>query len=198
MRDAAALHALAELARHSIHSALALPGAALPDTRAFAAHGAAFVTLTRASRLRGCIGTLEAWRSLAEDVVANARAAALDDPRFPALTLAEIDDTVIEVSVLEPATPLVFADEADLLRRLRPGRDGLTLRYRERRATFLPSVWTQLSEPAQFLEELRRKAGIPVDVAVDQIAVERYTTLSSPRLPLAWPVAPRDTSRQRG
>ncbi len=192
--DAASLHALAELARYSIHTVLALPHGAPPATRAFAARGAAFVTLTRASRLRGCIGTLEAWRSLAEDVVANARAAAMDDPRFPALTRAEVDDTLVEVSVLEPATPLVFADEADLLRRLRPGRDGLTIRYRERRATFLPSVWAQLPEPARFVDALRRKAGIPVDVAASEIAVERYATHGSPRLPLALTSARRGAS----
>jgi len=192
--DDALLRTLAELARHSIHAELDLARGAAPATSAFAAHGAAFVTLTQASRLRGCIGTLEAWRSLAEDVAANARAAAMHDPRFPALTAAEIPNTEVEVSVLEAATPLAFADETDLLRRLRPGHDGLTIRYRERRATFLPSVWAQLPEPARFLDELRRKAGIPAHVAFTEIAVEHYTTRGSPRLSLALPATRRDAS----
>ena len=106
--DDARLHTLAELARYSILAALDLARQPPPDSSPFAARGAAFVTLTQATRLRGCIGTLEAWRTLAEDVAANARAAAMHDPRFPALTVAELPHTLVEVSVLEPATPLTF------------------------------------------------------------------------------------------
>lgn len=147
--------------------------------------GACFVTLHRTGRLRGCIGTLEARRPLLDDVIANARAAALDDPRFPAVATAEIDVLEVDVSVLSPAEPLEFDDHADLLRRLRPGTDGIILAHRGRRATFLPSVWAQLPDPASFLLHLRHKAGIEDRVPTAAIAVERYTTAHSPA------VAPR-------
>jgi AMMECR1 domain-containing protein len=44
--------------------------------------GACFVTLKREGELRGCIGSLAAYRPLAEDVAGNAYAAAFSDPRF--------------------------------------------------------------------------------------------------------------------
>ncbi|MEQ8496831.1 MAG: AmmeMemoRadiSam system protein A [Gammaproteobacteria bacterium] len=185
--DAQLLHALVTLARDSIHGALDLAHAALPPELppALTAPGAAFVTLTTERRLRGCIGTLEAWRPLGEDVCANARAAALSDPRFAPLCTAELATTLVEVSVLQPATPLVFDDEAALLAQLRPGVDGLTVHWNGRRATYLPGVWAQLHDPAQFVATLRRKADIPAGVPVQALVFERYTTLGSPRIPLA-------------
>ena len=66
--------------------------------------GASFVTLTQDGRLRGCIGSLEAYRTLAEDVAANAVAAAFRDTRFAPLTRHEWASTRIEVSQLTPRT----------------------------------------------------------------------------------------------
>ena len=64
--------------------------------------GATFVTLTQDGDLRGCIGSLEAWRPLDVDVRANARAAAFSDPRFPPLAARELPRTRVEVSLLTP------------------------------------------------------------------------------------------------
>ncbi len=143
------------------------------------APGASFVTLTSGrapgGALRGCIGSLEARRPLREDVKANAVAAALHDPRFAPLTARELDDTVVEVSVLSAPTVLPAADEAELLARLRPGVDGVVLSACGRRATFLPQVWEQLPDPADFLARLRRKAGLPADYWGRDVVVETYT-----------------------
>ena len=141
--------------------------------------GASFVTLTSGrlpgGPLRGCIGTLEAHRPLREDVEANAVAAATRDPRFPPLSRAELEDTVVEVSVLSAPTALPVAGEAELLARLRPGVDGVILSDARHRATFLPQVWEQLPDPADFLARLRRKAGLPADYWGRDVVVETYT-----------------------
>jgi AmmeMemoRadiSam system protein A len=135
---------------------------------------ATFVTLMRDSSLRGCIGSLEAHRSLATDVAENAFAAAFRDPRFPPLAGGEFAAVRIEVSLLETPQPLAFSDEADALARLCPGADGLILTRGGRRATFLPQVWETLPEPRSFLRQLKLKAGLPADFWDDEIVLERY------------------------
>jgi AmmeMemoRadiSam system protein A len=124
---------------------------------------ATFVTLTCKKELRGCIGTLCAREPLSESVRSNALNAAFEDPRFPALTATELDGLDIEVSVLSAPSPLRFSDAQDLVRRLRPGVDGVVLCRGSARATFLPQVWEQLPQAEQFLRHLCLKAGLPGD-----------------------------------
>lgn len=139
-----------------------------------------FVTLNRQGDLRGCIGHLEATLPLVEDVAENAFSAAFKDPRFPPLSAYELDDLEIHISVLTPPEVLACESEADLLARLRPNTDGLILADGLRRGTFLPSVWEQLPEPAEFLRHLKRKAGMPDDYWSDNMKVYRYETESFP------------------
>ena len=136
--------------------------------------GASFVTLTRDGELRGCIGSLEAHRPLHQDVAANALGAAFRDPRFAALTLAELADVKVEVSLLTPALAMRFADEADALGQLRPQVDGVILEYGRHRSTFLPQVWESLPEPVQFLAQLKRKAGLPLNFWSNELRLSRY------------------------
>jgi uncharacterized protein len=135
---------------------------------------ATFVTLTFHGQLRGCIGTLEAHRSLYDDVTQNARAAAFGDPRFPPLAADELPAVGIEVSVLTVPQPLQFTSEADALRRLRPGIDGVIFQYGERRATLLPQVWEQLPEPHEFMAHLKQKAGLPANFRADDVRLAVY------------------------
>lgn len=121
--------------------------------------GAAFVTLTEFGELRGCIGTLEAYQPLAEDVREHAAAAALEDFRFPPVRPDEIDDLEIEISRLTEPWPLEYDNPLDLLHKLRPGIDGVVLKDEFRRATFLPQVWEKLPQPDQFLDHLCLKMG---------------------------------------
>lgn len=137
--------------------------------------GATFVTLTQEGQLRGCIGTLEAHRPLVEDLEHNARAAAFGDPRFPPLGKEELSRTRVEVSILSPAEPIQFKDEADALGQLRPGTDGVILEAGWHRSTFLPQVWEQLSDPAQFMAHLKHKAGLAPDYWSDDLRLSRYT-----------------------
>lgn len=121
--------------------------------------GATFITLTKDGQLRGCIGTLEPYQPLAEDVREHAVAAALEDPRFPPLRESEMDRIRIEVSRLTRPVPLEYRDADDLLSKLRPHVDGVILRDGPRRSTFLPQVWEKIPDPAEFLENLCYKMG---------------------------------------
>ncbi|HLP30428.1 MAG TPA: AmmeMemoRadiSam system radical SAM enzyme [Geothrix sp.] len=121
--------------------------------------GASFVTLTVDGELRGCVGGLSPHPSLAEGVRRHALAAAFDDPRFDALGPERLPRLTVEVSLLSPLCPVACASEADLLRELRPGVDGLVLEAQGRTATFLPQVWESLPAPADFVAALKRKAG---------------------------------------
>jgi AmmeMemoRadiSam system protein A len=141
---------------------------------------ASFVTLHLDECLRGCIGSLEARRPLAEDVVYNAYGAAFEDPRFPTLTLEEFERLDIHLSILSPPEPMMFSTEADLVAQLRPHVDGLVIEEGWRRGTFLPSVWEQLSDPYQFLRHLKRKAGLPEDYWSETIRIKRYTVEAVP------------------
>jgi hypothetical protein len=122
--------------------------------------GASFVTLTIRDELRGCIGALEAYQPLAQDVREHAVAAALEDPRFPPVREDELNRIRIEVSRLTRPLPLEYKDAADLLSKLRPHADGVILKDGYRRATFLPQVWEKLPDPAEFLNYLCRKMGL--------------------------------------
>jgi len=121
--------------------------------------GASFVTLTEHGQLRGCIGALEPYQPLAEDVREHAIAAALDDPRFPPVSEHELSVIEVEVSRLTPPLPLDYKHANDLLSKLRPHVDGVILRDGFRRATFLPQVWEKISNPAEFLDNLCYKMG---------------------------------------
>ena len=137
--------------------------------------GASFVTLKIEDELRGCIGTLEAHRPLGVDVAYNGHAAAYRDPRFPPVSAVEVERLQVEVSVLSPRQPMGVRTEAEALQQLRPGVDGVLLEFQSLRATFLPQVWDSLPEPAQFMGELRRKAGLPAGFWHPDVKLYRYT-----------------------
>ncbi|MBP6307833.1 MAG: AmmeMemoRadiSam system protein A [Burkholderiaceae bacterium] len=154
------------------------------------APGATFVTLTRDGQLRGCIGSLQAHRSIQADVQANAVAAAMRDPRFAPVTAGELDRIAVEVSLLSAAERLQFSGEAEALAQLRPGIDGLIFECGAARSTFLPQVWSQLPDPADFLAQLKRKAGLPGDFWSDEVRLSRYTVHK-------WTEAQRRSAEQR-
>ncbi len=155
------------LARQALQAAVkgevlpALDAASL--TPALLAEGASFVTLTKHGALRGCIGALEAYQSLVEDVREHAVAAALEDYRFPNVHESELEQIDIEISRLTVPVALDYIDGDDLLAKLRPGVDGVILRDGRQRATFLPQVWEKIPNTAEFLTNLCYKMNAPAD-----------------------------------
>ncbi len=117
-----------------------------------------FVTLTKGDELRGCVGSLGSDRPLREAVVAAAISAALDDPRFPPVTAAELPALHIEISVLGAPTPLL--DQGAF----RPGIDGVIVERGWRRGLLLPEVATARTWTApQMFAAACGKAGLPED-----------------------------------
>lgn len=117
----------------------------------------AFVTLHLHHRLRGCIGVLESNLSLAGTVRRMALAAALDDPRFPALTVSELPHIAIEISVLSPKRLVKDVHEIEL------GEDGIVVEGQGRHGVFLPQVAPENNWDLEtFLGECcEHKAGLP-------------------------------------
>lgn len=126
--------------------------------------GASFVTLTINDNLRGCIGALEPYQTLVDDVREHAVAAALQDYRFRKVTPEELSQIRIEISRLTIPAQLEYNTPEDLLARLHPGIDGVLLSDGAHRATFLPQVWEKIPNPAEFLHSLCYKMGAPPDL----------------------------------
>lgn len=135
---------------------------------------ACFVTLTKHGFLRGCMGTIEAHRSLLDDVKNNAKAAAFKDRRFPPLTGEELAEIEIEVSLLSAMSAMRFTDEQEALAQLQPGIDGVVFEFGHYRSTFLPQVWQQLPTITEFMAHLKQKAGLGRDFWADEVKLYRY------------------------
>ena len=116
---------LLDLARQSLEKGVR--GEKLPEidietlTPRLRSFGASFVTLTEHGNLRGCIGALEPYQSLAEDVREHAVAAALDDYRFSPVQPAELSDINIEISRLTIPVPLEYNHPEDIPHHLTSG-----------------------------------------------------------------------------
>jgi len=151
--------ALLRLARDSIRCAV-LGGAepaVVPLTEALQAPGAAFVSLHRDGRLRGCIGTLRADEPLYRTVLHVARSAALEDPRFAPLSAPELTRLEIEISRLSALVPARPAD-------VQPGRHGVAVTLGACRAVLLPQVATLHGwDRDTLLTEVCVKAMLPPD-----------------------------------
>jgi AmmeMemoRadiSam system protein A len=158
---------------------------AVPESGRLCRVGASFVTLERAGRLRGCIGSLDARRPLYLDVVRNA-VRAMADPRLPPVTTTDWPELDVKVSVLTAPVPVPGSGRDAVEALLRPGTDGLVLTDGDQRATFLPSVWEKVADPRRFVDALLAKGGWPGWPA--GLRALRYASVEfadhSPRQPL--------------
>ncbi len=136
--------------------------------------GATFVTLKIDGELRGCIGSIIAYRTLLEDVYNNAISAGFGDPRFNPLSESELSQLSIEVSLLSKPTIIEYKNFDDLSKKIQPNIDGLILKHRIYQGTFLPQVWEQLPSPKLFLEHLSQKAGASVSIYEEHPTIYRY------------------------
>jgi MEMO1 family protein len=163
---------LLELARKTITNVV--NGENMPEADAaglsenLRAKRACFVTLTKNNELRGCIGSIFPEEPLYRAVPSRARAAALEDPRFPPVRPDELKDIQIEISVLTIPRGLDFKTPDDLLQKLRANIDGVVLMMRNGQSTFLPQVWEQLPDKTDFLNHLAQKAGLAASAWRDE------------------------------
>ncbi len=132
-----------------------------------------FVTLNKNGSLRGCIGHILPQEKLYRCVVDNALSAALYDRRFEPVTGDELDDIRIEISVLTVPEEVGYSSPEGLLEKLRPGTDGVIIRYQGRTSTYLPQVWEQIPEKEAFLSRLCIKQGSPPD-CWEEATIETY------------------------
>lgn len=169
---------LAQWARAYLREKLGGPRAARIDASWAQEPAATFVTLRwhRDGELQGCIGSLAAARSIADDVADHVISAALHDPRASDLSLAQVDDLDLEISLLSALEPIAFTDEAGALAAIRPGVDGLVLASGGRRATLLPVMWEHLPKVDAFVGALKHKAGLARGYWSASVQLWRYTT----------------------
>ena len=117
-----------------------------------------FVTIHCGGDLRGCLGTLEVDGSLGEGLVRLAAEVSCEDPRFRPLSVDELAQVTIDLSLLTP--PEVVADPRTIM----VGRDGLIVERGRRRGLLLPQVATEHQWDAEtFLAQTCLKANLPAD-----------------------------------
>lgn len=117
--------------------------------------GAAFVTINKNHRLRGCIGYTEAFMPLYQAVSSCAVKAASEDPRFPRLAGDEYPEIELEISVLTPLQKINDIDQIEV------GKHGLMIQKGPYRGLLLPQVATSYGwSRIEFLDHTCQKAGL--------------------------------------
>ena len=130
----------------------------------------AFVTLNKykvgGNPLRGCIGYIEPKFALYDVVHRVSISSALEDPRFPSVTLKEMDNIVIEISILTPPKLIKVKDSKEYLDKIVIGRDGLIAEMGMRRGLLLPQVPVDHDrnwDVETFLSHTCQKAWLPAN-----------------------------------
>lgn len=125
-----------------------------------------FVSIKKDGELRGCIGTFApAQAMIANEIIANAVSAAIEDPRFPPVKKKELDELWYSVDVL--SEPEHVSDVKDL----DPSVYGIIVEARNRRGLLLPDL-PGLTDVDEQIKEARRKGGIGMD---EEIRMWRFT-----------------------
>jgi uncharacterized protein len=148
----------------------------------FTVNAASFVTVYVRGQLRGCIGNVEANGPLYKSVVDNAVSAVSEDYRFVPLTISDLPDLTVEVTILSSLHELKPKTNTELLNYLKLNKPGLMLIKGNKRAVFLPQVWEQLPNPIIFLEELCQKAELDIDAWKNEMKFQIFTKLSETEL----------------
>lgn len=140
-----------------------------PSTSSLSEPRGAFTTLHLRRELRGCVGYVMPVYPLFQTVVETARAAAFNDNRFPPVTLNEVHELQIEISVLSPLRPI--APEQVVV-----GQHGLVVSLGNRRGLLLPQVPIEWNwDRETFLGHTCRKAGLPMDAWKQGALLEAFT-----------------------
>ncbi len=165
-------HAFLQLARQALRDYLETGRVLEPADPSFpsGAVGGLFVTLRQQGELRGCMGVLGTGEPPERDVVRCSISAATQDPRFPAVTLADLPELKLEISILSGLLPVAAPQE------ILVGRDGLQIEKEGRRGLLLPQVPMEHGwDRVQFLQELCKKAGLPQEAWRTGAVLHRFT-----------------------
>ena len=138
-------------------------------------YGASFVTIKINGELRGCVGSIYPTKPLIVDLIDNAKNAGFQDSRFNPLTIEELENIEISVSILSSIERIKFKDEKDLLSKISPY--GIIIAEGEKRAAYLPIVWEQLPDKEVFLNSLKEKAGLPPTYFSKTLEAYKFTAL---------------------
>ena len=123
-----------------------------------------FVTLTKHGELRGCIGHPLPELPLVDAIIDAAVSSATRDPRFPPVTLEELPEIKIEVSVLSPPERIKVKSPREYPKCIVVGRDGLIVEWSGYAGLLLPQVATEYGWGAEeFLSHTCMKAGLMPD-----------------------------------
>ena len=142
-------------------------------------YGMSFVTILKypSNELRGCIGYTQPIEPLVRNVINSAIAASTQDPRFPPMNIGEVNDVIIEVSVLSVPVELRVKGH-DLLKEITIGKDGLIVDYGVYKGLLLPEVPVDYCwDEETFLSETCLKAGLKPDCWLsDRVKIYKYYT----------------------
>jgi AmmeMemoRadiSam system protein A len=131
--------------------------------------GAAFVSLHKGGRLRGCIGYVQALMPLYQTVCECAKNAALHDPRFDPVDPEELSQLDLEISVLSPMQE-IQPEQVEV------GRHGLLVSRGSQRGLLLPQVAVEFRwDRATFLGETCLKAGLPFEAWKHGARIHAFT-----------------------
>ena len=155
---------------HAINQEEFIPEHVPPVMREY---GASFVTIKLNGQLRGCIGSIYPTKPLISDLIDNTKNAGFQDPRFLPLTIEELENIEISVSILSSIERIKFKDEKDLLSKINPY--GIIIAEGEKRAVYLPIVWEQLPDREVFLNSLKEKAGLPPNYFSKTLEAYKFT-----------------------
>jgi len=162
---------LLHIAREAVRSHLSQTPLQLPNvsSESLTARRGVFVSLHRGHRLRGCVGNISPTAPLYRTVAESAISAAVADPRFPPLTVAELNDVTFEISLLSPLELVQSADEIEI------GTHGLLITKQHMRGLLLPQVASQYGwDREQFLFETCRKAGLHGNAWKEGATIHRF------------------------
>jgi MEMO1 family protein len=123
-----------------------------------------FVTLKKNRELRGCIGNIIGEKPLYRAVIENAVSSAMNDSRFNKVSIEELDDIDIEISVLSTPKKFEYRDGSDFKNKIRVGIDGVIVKHDDRQSTYLPQVWKQFDSIDNFMNSLSKKGEIEIDL----------------------------------
>lgn len=125
--------------------------------------------------LRGCMGYPYPIYPLWKALILSAKAAAFEDPRFPPLTIEELDKVIFEVTVLTEPKRVEYNSYKELLDKIEIGKHGLIVKYGPFQGLLLPQVPLEYGwDVSEFISQTCLKAGLPPNFWIEN-KVEIYT-----------------------